>query len=119
MVFEEAVIDEARHVLRLPLSRSARQVHGLADLERYLSGQATLKEAMSVWQRRVRHYARRQLIWFRQTPGIQWMPIPEDERPWESAQRIRELLERADRAAGGEAQRARLRGEAAAPGQVS
>ena len=43
---------------------------------------------MTAWQQRVRHYARRQLVWFRQTPDIQWVDLVEDEPPWESAERL-------------------------------
>lgn len=94
MVYEQGVINETRELLRLPLSRTARQVHGLADLEKYLVGKATLKDTIEVWQQRVRHYARRQMIWFRQTPNIQWITIPRDERPWETAGRVLELVRR-------------------------
>jgi tRNA dimethylallyltransferase len=94
MVYEQGVINEVRRLLRLPLSRTARQVHGLADIEQYLAGRLTLKEMIAVWQQRVRNYARRQLIWFRQTPDIQWVDIAEDEPPWETAERLRDLIRR-------------------------
>ncbi|MDP3722552.1 MAG: tRNA (adenosine(37)-N6)-dimethylallyltransferase MiaA [Candidatus Omnitrophota bacterium] len=92
MVYEEGVINEARRVLGLPLSRTARQVHGLADLERYLSGDVSLKETIRVWQQRVRNYARRQLTWFRRTPQIQWLVLHAQEPPWETAARVLECL---------------------------
>ena len=92
MIYEQGVINEVRELLRLPLSRSARQVHGLADVEQYLRGQLTLKEMIAVWQQRVRNYSRRQLIWFKRTPGIQWVTIPDEEHPWETASRVLELV---------------------------
>ncbi len=92
MVYEQGVINEVRELLRLPLARSARQVHGLLDIETYLTGAANLKETIGVWQQRVRHYARRQLMWFRQTPNIQWVNIPEEEHPWETTARILNLI---------------------------
>ena len=95
MVYEQGVINEVRALLRLALSRSARQVHGLADIEQYLTGRASLKDTITVWQQRVRHYARRQFIWFRQTPNIQWVTIPKDEHPWETTARLMELIRRA------------------------
>lgn len=94
MVYEEGVINEARHLLALPLSRTARQMHGLADIEAYLSGRLTLRETIAAWQQRVRQYARRQLIWFRQTPGLRWVRLAEGEQPWETAARLHELLSR-------------------------
>ena len=94
MVYDEGVINEVRALLRLPISRTVRQVHGLADIEAYLSGKSSLKDTIAVWQQRVRNYARRQLIWFRQTPHIQWVDIPEEEHPWETAERILDLVRR-------------------------
>jgi tRNA dimethylallyltransferase len=95
MVYEEGVINEVRRLLRLPLSRTVRQVHGLADIEQYLVGRINLKDTISVWQQRVRNYARRQLIWFRQTAQIQWLNLPAEEHPWETAGRLLELVRKA------------------------
>ena len=92
MVYEEAVINEVRALLRLPLSHTARQVHGLPDIKRYLNGEQSLKETIAVWQQRVRHYARRQLIWFRRTPQLRWIGIPDEEKSWQTAQRLLELI---------------------------
>ena len=92
MVYEEGVINEVRQLLRLPLSRTTRQVHGLADIEAYLAGRITLKDMVAVWQQRVRNYARRQLTWFRQTPKIQWVEISAEERPWETAACLLDLV---------------------------
>ncbi len=94
MIYEEGVINEVRTLLRLPLSRTARQVHGLIDIEQYLTGKASLKDAIATWQQRVRNYAKRQLIWFRQTLNIQWVDLPTDEHAWETASRILELVRR-------------------------
>jgi len=94
MVYEQGVINEVRHLLRLPLSRTARQMHGLSDLEQYLSGEMSLKDTILVWQQRVRNYAKRQLTWFRQIPSIQWVTLSPEERPWETAQRLLDLVRR-------------------------
>jgi len=95
MVYEQGVINEVRELLRLPLSRTARQVHGLADIEQYLEGRIALKEMITTWQQRVRNYAKRQYAWFRQTPGLQWVEIGPDEPPWETAARLVDLVRKA------------------------
>lgn len=95
MLYEEDVIGEARRLLRLPLSKTARQVHGLADLERYLQGAAALKDTAARWQQRVRHYARRQLIWFRAVPGLHWLDVRSEEPPEETSARIVEVMHHA------------------------
>ena len=94
MIYEQGVINEVRQLLRLPLSRTARQVHGLSDIEQYLLGKASLKDTVEIWQQRVRQYAKRQFVWFRQTPDLQWMTIPAEEPPWETASRLLDLVRR-------------------------
>ena len=94
MIYEDGVINEVRALLRLPISKTVRQVHGLADIERYLQGKVSLKQTIETWQQRVRNYAKRQLVWFRRTPKIQWVEISDGEHPWETAARILELVRR-------------------------
>ncbi len=94
MVYEEGVINEVRRLLRSTLSLTARQVHGLADIEKYLSGQVSLKDALCVWQQRVRNYAKRQVTWFRHVPGIEWIDVTDDVRAWQIAERIENLIRR-------------------------
>jgi len=92
MIYEEGVISEVRQLVQMTLSRTARQVHGLGDILRYLSGSISLKDSIGVWQQRVRNYAKRQNIWFRQIPGIQWVNVGSEQPPWESAEHILNLL---------------------------
>ena len=90
MLYEQGVVNEVRELLRMPLSPTARQVHGLPDIENYLTGHATLKEMIPVWQQRVRNYAKRQLTWFRKTPEIRWLDIASGESAADTANRILE-----------------------------
>lgn len=73
MIRDEDVLGEVRPLLDVPLSQTARQVHGLKYLASYLRGEQPLDEVVPLWQRQVRQYARRQLIWFRADPRIRWM----------------------------------------------
>ena len=92
MIYEEGVVNEVRRILAEPLSKTARHVHGLRDLERYLGGTVSLKDTIAVWQQRVRQYAKRQLTWFRRTPRLEWISIPAQEPPAQSAERLLALL---------------------------
>ena len=94
MVYEQGVINEVRQLLRLPLSKTVRQVHGLQDIEEYLKEGSSLKDMMEQWQQRVRNYAKRQFTWFRQAANIQWINISVEERSWETNERILDLLRR-------------------------
>ena len=88
MIHDEGVIEEVRRMRGMPLSHTARQVHGLAYLEAYLDGARGLEETITLWQRQVRQYARRQLIWFGANPRIQWITMAADEAPGVTVERI-------------------------------
>ena len=79
MIHDEGVLEEVRRVRGRQMSHTARQAHGLAYLEAYLDGARGLEETITLWQRQVRQYARRQLVWFRANPQIQWMMVKPDE----------------------------------------
>jgi 23S rRNA (adenine2503-C2)-methyltransferase len=92
MIHDERVLEEVRQVLALPLSQTARQVHGLAFLEAYVKRARPLDETVRLWQQQVRRYARRQLIWFRADPRIRWISLNPGEAIGAIVQRILELL---------------------------
>ncbi|MBI4322885.1 MAG: tRNA (adenosine(37)-N6)-dimethylallyltransferase MiaA [Candidatus Omnitrophica bacterium] len=88
MIRAEDVLEEVRRVRGRRMSHTARQVHGLAYLEAYLDGTRGLEETITLWQRQVRQYARRQLVWFRANPRIQWITIAGNETSQATVERI-------------------------------
>lgn len=79
MIRDEDVLEEVRRVRGRQMSHTARQAHGLAYLEAYLDGARGLEETITLWQRQVRQYARRQLVWFHADPRIQWITMTSEE----------------------------------------
>jgi tRNA dimethylallyltransferase len=71
----DGFLDEVRSLARLPLSRTARQALGYAELLGHLGGELTLDEAMDTARRRTRRFARRQERWFRRDPRITWFDV--------------------------------------------
>lgn len=69
---EEGFIGEVEVLRRDPLSRTARQAIGYAELLEYLEGNLGLDEALSETLRRLKAFARRQESWFRRDPRITW-----------------------------------------------
>ena len=92
MIRDEGVLEEARQVRGLALSRTARQVHGLRFLESYLDGISSMSETVTKWQQQVRQYAKRQMTWFRAESRIRWVPIASDESMESIVSRIMEAL---------------------------
>lgn len=78
-LFETGFLAEARQLLEqsggaLP----ARLPIGYAEAAAVLKGSLELSEAVERVRRAHRQYARRQVIWFRREPNVEWLPVPVD-----------------------------------------
>ena len=51
---------------------------GYKELYAYLDGEMSLDAAISLIQMRTRHYAKRQLTWFRRDDRIHWLSFTDD-----------------------------------------
>jgi len=91
-MFKLGLIREVKGLLKLKLSRTAKCAIGIRELKGYFSGEYPLAEARRLIQRNSRHYAKRQLTWFRKDKRIQWINIEDKETPKEIAKRIYEKL---------------------------
>jgi tRNA dimethylallyltransferase len=74
-MFASGFVDEARRLLnlRLPLSREAAQALGYKEVFDFLGGESFSQTVRKV-QLRSRHFAKRQLAWFRHLPECQFVP---------------------------------------------
>jgi len=54
---------------------TALQTVGYKEVFDYLDGAVSLDEAVSLIQRNTRHYAKRQLTWWRRDASIRWLEI--------------------------------------------
>ena len=52
---------------------NALQTVGYAELFQYWDGLISLEQAAEMIRRNTRHYAKRQMTWFRKDPSIQWV----------------------------------------------
>ena len=57
----------------VPAASNALGAHGYRRVVEYLSGARTLESAIEQTKLDVRHYAKRQLTWFRREPGVEWI----------------------------------------------
>ncbi|HYP01360.1 MAG TPA: tRNA (adenosine(37)-N6)-dimethylallyltransferase MiaA [Pyrinomonadaceae bacterium] len=73
--FEAGLVDEVRHLLGVgvPAASNALGAHGYRRVVEYLRGERTLESAVEQTKLDVRHYAKRQLTWFRREPGVEWI----------------------------------------------
>ena len=73
--FRAGLVEEVRRLLArgVPATSSALGAHGYRRVVEYLGGQRTLESAVEQTKLDVRHYAKRQLTWFRREPGVEWV----------------------------------------------
>jgi tRNA dimethylallyltransferase len=74
--FEQGLIDEIRGLLARGVPETARPFGGLVYRQalEFLHGVRSEAETRDLIMRENRHYARRQLIWFRKEPNLVWLP---------------------------------------------
>jgi len=87
-MFSSGLINQARDLLGRKLSKTANCAIGIRELEGYFNGSYSLQEAKRLIQRNSRHYAKRQLTWFRKDKRINWINLKDKETPGEVAKRI-------------------------------
>ncbi len=81
-MMEEGLVDEVRRLLEMGVKRESTAMQGLGykEIAAYLMGETTLEEAVYILKRDTRHFAKRQLTWFKhQCPDAVWINIDEFE----------------------------------------
>jgi tRNA dimethylallyltransferase len=73
--FANGLVDEVRKLLEagVPENSNALGAHGYRRVVEYLRSERDLESAVEQTKLDVRHYAKRQLTWFRREPGVQWL----------------------------------------------
>ena len=73
--FANGLVSEVEGLLRkgVPANSNALGAHGYRRVVEYLEGQRDLESAVERTRLDVRHYAKRQLTWFRHEPGVEWL----------------------------------------------
>jgi tRNA dimethylallyltransferase len=75
MHFANGLVEEVERLLSkgVPASSNALGAHGYRRVVEYLSGRRDLESATEQTKLDVRHYAKRQLTWFRHEPDVEWL----------------------------------------------
>jgi len=80
-MFAEGLVKEAKQLLERGISEQSTPFKGLGyrQVLRYLNGEISLEEAITLTQIETRHYAKRQLTWFKKSRGITWFEAVDRE----------------------------------------
>ncbi len=73
-MMEEGLLEEVRYLKERGVKRESTAMQGLGykELYAYLDGECTLEEAVRIIKRDTRHFAKRQLTWFKRERDVIW-----------------------------------------------
>ncbi len=94
VMLEQGLVEEIRQLLAsgIPPKATSLQAIGYKEFVAALDGQCTIEEAAEEVKRSSRHYAKRQLTWFRRNPHMHWLRRAPGEATGEITQKARQLL---------------------------
>ncbi len=74
-MMELGLLDEVRRLREMGLTRDMVSMQGLGykELLDYLDGRTSMEEAVSIIKRETRHFAKRQMTWFRRERDVIWL----------------------------------------------
>ena len=92
----KGLVDETRTLLAKGYSRDLVSMKSLGyrQMAGYLEGEYSFDEAVRRLKRDTRHFAKRQMTWFRKEPGLTWVEVQPDESVRSVSQRVVTLIER-------------------------
>ena len=80
-MFANGLVEEVKSILPLPLSTTAKVLIGIREVGGYLAGDHDIEQAKYLMKLNTRHYAKRQLTWFRGDKRAKWIDIENETAP--------------------------------------
>ena len=76
-MMEHGLVDEVKHLADMGCTRDMVSMQGLGykEILDYLSGEIPLKEAVYILKRDPRHFAKRQITWFKRERDVRWLEL--------------------------------------------
>jgi len=94
IMLQQGLVEEIRDLLKsgIPEKCTALQAIGYKEFVAALKGQCTIEEAADEVRKASRHYAKRQLTWFRRNKQIHWLTRQTGENSGEILNRARQVV---------------------------
>ncbi|WP_239614349.1 tRNA (adenosine(37)-N6)-dimethylallyltransferase MiaA [Cohnella mopanensis] len=75
----DGLVEEVRSLLQLGVPRDSVSMRGLGykEIAAYLAGETNFEDAVAILKRDTRHFAKRQLSWFRHMKALEWVDVGE------------------------------------------
>jgi len=79
LMIDSGFVEEVQSLLNAGVSRNCQAMKGIGylDIIRYLDGLSSLDTAIENIKKATRHFAKRQLTWYRKMPYIHWYDVEE------------------------------------------
>ncbi len=79
VMFKEGIVLEIQELLAKPWSHTAESIIGVKEIRSFLNGEIDLERTKYLMKLKTRHFAKRQLTWFRAEERLKWIMINEDQ----------------------------------------
>ena len=98
IMLQQGLVDEIKALLAsgIPEKCTAMQAIGYKEFVSALAGQCSIEEAAAEVQKSSRHYAKRQLTWFRRNKAVHWMTRKIAESADEILEKVRQVVQESD-----------------------
>jgi tRNA dimethylallyltransferase len=79
-MIEDGLVNEVQRLLDRGYSRELTSLQGLGykEIISFLNNDISLSEAVDLIKQRSRHFAKRQLTWYRSFPDAEWIDLEGD-----------------------------------------
>lgn len=76
-MIENSLVDEVKKILGMGYDKNLNSLNtvGYKEIIQYLDGEISLERAIELIKRNTRHYAKRQITWFRKDKRIHWFDV--------------------------------------------
>lgn len=94
LMMEAGLLDEVKQLRSMGYGRNLVSMQGIGykELFAHLDGEMTLQEAVALIKQETRHFAKRQLTWFRREKAVDWVDI--SKFSYDKEQILHYMLER-------------------------
>ena len=94
MLMDEGLLNEVKSLKNMGFTSADIAMKGIGykELLDYLAGDYDLPMAVDLIKKNTRHYAKRQMTWFKRYPEMQWFNLSEDQTEEHSMERIMSWL---------------------------
>jgi tRNA dimethylallyltransferase len=79
IMLEKGLLGEVKHLKEKGFTKDMVSMQGLGykEILSYLEGEISLEEAVYILKRDTRHFAKRQITWFKRESDVTWLNLPE------------------------------------------